>query len=209
MLIPYETVLSILHKHSIHVRGILHIGAHECEELAAYVKHGQQKEDITWVEANPTLVEQMRAKGIPVYHAAISDKEEQLPFYITNNGQSSSLLPFGTHQASYPWCKVVDTIQVQTQTLASFLRSNEIPMQTRNVWNLDIQGAELSALQSAGDFLQYADAIYTEVNVQYVYKDCGLLQDLDVFLMKKGFIRVAISMTDQGWGDALYVRTAQ
>ena len=206
MLIPFHRIKAHLLQKGIAISGILHIGAHECEELRDYVAGGVPATAVDWVEANPALVARMAEKGIHVHNAAVSDVEAELPFYITNNGQSSSLLPFGTHEASYPWCKVVDTITVKTQTLANLITTKNIPIATRNFWNLDIQGAELSALKSAGDAINSADAIYAEVNTQEVYKGCALLPDLDAFLETKGLKRELISMTDAGWGDALYVR---
>jgi FkbM family methyltransferase len=207
MLIPFHRIKAFLAGKGISIKGILHIGAHECEELRDYVAQGVSADSVDWVEANPALVSRMAERGIKVHNAAVSDVEAELPFYITNNGQSSSLLPFGTHEASYPWCKVVETITVRTQTLSTLIQEKSIPIHQRNFWNLDIQGAELSALKSASDAINHADAIYAEVNTQEVYKGCGQLPELDAFLESKGFKRVMISMTDAGWGDALYVRS--
>jgi FkbM family methyltransferase len=204
MLIPFNKIKGFLQTKNIIINGVLHIGAHECEELAAYIQEGVS--EIDWIEANPELVERMKKRGVLVHNAAISDEEAELPFYVTNNGQSSSLLPFGTHEQSYPWCKVVDTIKVKTQRLDSVVKVADIQIERRNFWNLDIQGAELKALRSAGHLINFADAIYCEVNTQEVYKGCALLSELDEFLEEKGLKREMISMTDQGWGDALYVR---
>jgi FkbM family methyltransferase len=206
MLIPFRTLVPFLAAKGIHVRGILHIGAHECEELKDYVAQGVPATAVDWIEANPELVARMAARGIHVHQAAVSDVEAELPFHITNNGQSSSLLEFGTHAASYPWCKVVKTLTVKTETLQGVVARTGIPVSERNFWNLDIQGAELSALRSAGDLLRHADAIYAEVNTQEVYRGCGQLPELDAFLESQGFKREMISMTKEGWGDALYVR---
>ena len=159
MLIPFAQVKQYLNQKNIQIRGILHIGAHECEELKDYKQHGVSQENITWIEANPTLVTRMKERGISVIQAAVHNQEQELPFYVTNNGQSSSLLQFGTHEKNYPWCKVVATINVKTQTLETVIRDHTIPMEQRNFWNLDIQGSELVALQSSKDFIYFADAI--------------------------------------------------
>lgn len=206
MLIPFKNVNQILLAHNIKVKGVLHIGAHECEEQVQYTANGVPAGNVDWVEANPELVERMASRGINVHHSAISDVVETLPFHITNNGQSSSLLDFGTHAHSYPWCKVVKTIEVTTERLSSLIERKCIPMKDRNFWNLDIQGVELKALKSADDAISYADAIYSEVNTQEVYKGCNLLSEMDSFLELKGFKRHSISMTEHGWGDALYIR---
>jgi FkbM family methyltransferase len=208
MLIPFHKLVPFLASKGISVKGVIHIGAHECEELPDYLRDGVAINEIDWIEANPALVARMATRGVVVHNAAISDIEADLPFHITNNGQSSSLLEFGTHEASYPWCKVVETITVRTKRLDTFIIEKSIPMERRNFWNLDIQGAELNALRSAGDNINFADAIYAEVNTQEVYKGCGQLPELDTFLASKGFKREMISMTPAGWGDALYVRVS-
>ncbi len=206
MLIPYSQVCKILRENGINVTGVLHIGAHECEELDAYISNGIKKENIVWIEANPDLVQRMNARGTYVYNAAISDTENEVPFYVTNNGQSSSLLEFGTHAKYYPWCVVSNVITVKTERLDSFIQLNHININNYNFWNLDIQGSELAALISAGDNITAADAIYCEVNTEEVYKGCSLLGDLDTYLASHGFTRHSISMTDANWGDALYIK---
>ena len=54
--------------------------------------------------------------------------------------------------------------------------------------------------------LEYVDYIYTEINTLDVYENCVNVVDLDRFLGRFGFSRVATKETDQGWGDALYSR---
>ena len=206
MLIPFSEIIGILKDHNIYVRGVFHIGAHECEEQRQYLEHNISAENIDWVEANPELVDLMASRGIKVHHSAVSDEEKDASFFITNNGQSSSLLEFGTHEESYPWCKVVKTINIKTERLSSLIKRCDIPIKERNFWNLDIQGMELKCLQSADEAIQYADAIYSEVNTQEVYKGCTVLPEMDTFLESKGFKRHSISMTEYGWGDALYIR---
>ena len=41
-------------------------------------------------------------------------------------------------------------------------------------------------------YIQYVQFIYTEVNTEKVYKDCGLLSEIDEFLKKKGFTRIVL-----------------
>jgi len=207
MLIPFSECCRILQGYNRKPTGVLHLGAHECEELIDYINNGVDPQKIYWVDAIKEKVDQMKSKGVAnVFCAALDDKERTIKFNITNNGQSSSLLEFGTHQASYPYIQIVESREVTTQTLKSFIECNDIKMEGCNFWNLDIQGKELDVLRSGEDYLIYADALYCEVNTQDVYKGCGRLEELDAFLYNKGFLRVTIKMTEQGWGDALYVR---
>jgi len=207
MLIPFSECCLILKSYNRKPTGILHLGAHECEELVDYVNNEVDPQKIYWVDAIKEKVDQMKSKGVAnVFCAALNNKEETIKFNITNNGQSSSLLEFGTHQASYPYIHVVESREVTTQTLKTFIESNNIKMEGCNFWNLDIQGKELDVLRSGEEYLAYVDALYCEVNTQEVYKGCSTLDHLDAFLQEKEFLRVSIKMTDQGWGDALYVR---
>jgi len=207
MLIPFAECCQIMSSYNKLPTGILHIGAHECEELVDYVNNGVNPLKIYWIDAIKEKVDQMKSKGVEnVFCAALDNKEQAIKFNITNNGQSSSLLDFGTHKLSYPHIHVVESREVTTQTLKSFIESNKIKMEGCNFWNLDIQGKELDVLRSGEEYLIYAEALYCEVNTHEVYKGCGTLDELDAFLQEKGFLRIAIKMTEQGWGDALYIK---
>ena len=66
---------------------------------------------------------------------------------------------------------------------------------------------ELKAMKSMGEHINKFDYIYTEVNTEYVYKNCALLKDIDQYLSKFGFKRAAIKMCGNfGWGDAFYLK---
>ena len=213
MLIEFSIVYRYLVDLGKPPRGVLHLGAHECEEKEVYNQHGIPDTKIVWVDGNEHLVERMKARGVPnLYHALVDETERDVNFYITNNGQSSSILEMGTHKDLYTNITVVETRQQRTTTLEKLVEDNKIDMSNLNFWNFDIQGAELLALKGATQLLKYADALYLEVNTEEVYKNCAKLHELDSFLASHGFQRVAISMyknlnpTDDGWGDALWVR---
>ena len=61
------------------------------------------------------------------------------------------------------------------------------------------------ALKGATQSIKYAKAIYLEVNEQELYKNCGLLHEIDIFLSKYNFKRVLTEITSHGWGDAFYI----
>lgn len=207
MLIPFENVQQFLQTWSKRVTGILHLGAHECEEKKDYNAGGIPDSKIVWIDGNKDKVLEMRLKGIDkIYCALIDEEEHDVTFHITNNGQSSSILPLDTHRTHYPHIVVTEERKLRTTTLQKFITEQSIHIKELNFWNLDIQGAELAALKGAGDFIQYADFIYVEVNVESLYKGCALLPELDAFLSSKGFQRAGMKLVEQGWGDALYVR---
>ena len=75
-----------------------------------------------------------------------------------------------------------------------------------NFVNIDIQGAELIALQGMEEQLKFLDYVYLEVNEKHLYEDCALIPEVNKFLLARGFKGVAIKMTNHGWGDALYIK---
>ncbi len=209
MLIPFDQVFMYLAMQGKHIQGVFHIGAHECEEKEMYNKCEIQDSNIVWIDGNDTKIKEMKEKypTIRLYTALIDETEREVKFYITNNGQSSSILPLETHKNHYPDIVVSEERVCQTTSVKKFIESNHIQMDKLNFWNLDIQGTELSALKGAAEYIKYADAIYCEVNVENLYKGCALLPELDAYLQSQGFDRVAMKLMPQGWGDALYVRS--
>jgi FkbM family methyltransferase len=207
MLISFEEINKILLSNNINITGSFHIGAHECEELLFYNNLRLKQEDIIWIDAISAKVNKATKRGIPnVYNAVITDKDdEDIVFNISNNVQSSSVLDFGTHSQEHPSVVYVDKINVKSITIDTFFKRNNIDASKFNFWNFDIQGAELMALKGAIKSIQYAKALYLEVNEKELYKNCGLITDIDTFLSQYNFKRVLTNMTCHGWGDALYV----
>jgi len=211
MLISSDAITKALTDNNIHIFGSFHLGAHDCEELQFYNKIGLKQEDVVWIDAIPLKVNQAIKRGIPnVYNAVITDKDdEEVIFNISNNVQSSSVLDFGTHAQEHPSVVYVDKFTSKSITIDTFFERNKIDASKYNFWNFDIQGAELMALKGATQSIKYAKAIYLEVNEKELYKNCGLITDVDAFLLQYNFKRVLTNMTQHGWGDALYVLKTQ
>lgn len=184
--------------------GVLHIGAHEGEELDSYTRNGWLP--ITWVEAQPAKIEFLKRK-LPnesnfLIQAAIWDKAgEKLVLKITNNTESTSLLDLNTHTTRHPEIFVESTHEVETSTLDNLSLPTKV-----NYLSLDIQGSELKALQGFESGIDKIDWIYTEVNKEALYKGCAIVDDMDTFLENRGFKREITVWTKFGWGDALYIR---
>lgn len=192
------------------VRGVIHIGAHECEERGGYVTClGLDDSKIVWIDALKEKVEEIKAinRDIMIYNECISDKDDdKVSFMVTDNYQSSSMLNFKTHAIEHPHVKEKERILMKTKTLKTFYADNGINDKDYNFMNIDIQGAELLALKGAGNILKGMDYLYLEVNVAELYEGCCLLPEVDEYLSSYGFKRVVTEMTSHGWGDAFYTR---
>jgi FkbM family methyltransferase len=204
MLIPFKECCQICPQK---IRGIIHIGAHDLEELYAYILNDVNPTNIIWIDA---IKEKVIAKQNQhnIHHLCVSDTDnEDVVFHITNNGQSSSVLDFGTHKNSYQHIKFIKDVPMKTTRMDTFIKNNNIDITRYNMINIDIQGLEGKALKGFGDFLQYFDCIYTEVNTQEVYINCAKIWELDEYLNKFGFKRIKTVMWgSDGWGDAIYIK---
>ena len=199
--------VSELHKNwGINPNGVLHVGAHLGEEAEDYQKFKWLP--AIWIEAQPTLVEQLQLKLKPPMHRIIAAaiwniNDVRLKLHVASNSMSSSLLDFGSHSNSYPEITFVEEIEVITKRLDKLIELEDMP----NFLCIDIQGAELPAIQSLGELILKLDYIFVEVNRREVYKECTKVKELDFYLDSKDFKRVTTRwFFKQGWGDALYIR---
>ena len=204
MLIP-----NLFQKWNIRAKGIIHVGAHYCEERGIYANGGCDDSKVIWIEGNPEIYEGIIASPFPVkiYNALISDGEHDVDFIITNNdGMSSSFLELKEHLIEHPHCREAKRIQLKTMTLPQFLDKNSIDPANHDFLIMDIQGAELHALRGMEGILSNFNHMYLEVNTKELYAGCGLLHEIIDFLRPHGFVLRDILMTEHGWGDAYFSR---
>ena len=192
-------------KYNINFKGILHVGAHECEEINDYCRYIPPNL-ILWIEALEDKVKLCKSKypNTFIENAVVSDKVEIVKFNRSNNGQSSSILELGLHKHFHPHVWYTNSYEVETKMLKDIINKYNIEY---NFLNLDIQGAELKALKGMEEYLPKVDYIYTEVNSDYVYENCCIVTELDSYLEKFGLFRVETKWCENyRWGDAFYIR---
>lgn len=194
----------LVRKYNIEFSGILHVGAHECEEIHDYERY-ISRDKVLWIDALQDKVDLSKQKfpDIFIEQAVVSDTKDIVTFHRSNNGQSSSILELGLHKQYHPQVWYVDSFVAETKLLKDIICNYDIPY---NFINLDIQGAELKALKGMAEYLPKIDYIYSEVNSDYVYEGCALVTELDEYLLQFGLHRVETKWTDCKWGDAFYIR---
>lgn len=189
-------------------KGIIHIGAHLMEERNDYLSFGL--DNTIWIEANLNLIKQisnLKGEKEKVFNYAITDVDNEIcDLKITNNGQSSSLLDLKLHLNHHPHIHVVENSKVITRRMDTLLNDEKITIHNYDFLNIDVQGVELLVLKSFGKLLENIKYIYTEINTDYLYENCTLLNEIDSYLETFGFLRVETSMTQYQWGDALYMK---
>jgi FkbM family methyltransferase len=205
MLLNLKTLVK---KYTIKTSGVIHIGAHEGEEVLAYKQLFDNDIPIHLFEPQQKYFEIIKSKyqdskNIKLYKYGCGEKlQEQQLNIASNDGASSSILEPKLHLEIHPDIKFTSKEVINIRTLDSF------GIEDTNFINIDIQGYELKALKGSINTLLKIKYIYIEVNKREVYKNCPLVQEIDSFLDKFGFIRVATKYAYDTlpWGDALYIK---
>ncbi|MEB3343439.1 FkbM family methyltransferase [Okeania sp.] len=202
-------IAALCQEHSINISGVVHIGAHMGQELGEYQRMNVKK--VLFIEANPVVSERLQKQvanlhNVQVVNCAITNRNGIVNLHVTSNEQSSSILPLKGHSNIYPNIKETHQVNVPGKTLDTLLQELGNQPEEFNFLNIDIQGAELLALQGATNLLKYVDAINTEINYEELYEGCALIDEIDEFLEQHGFERVATTTPNPTWGDAFYIR---
>jgi len=132
------------------------------------------------------LLRQTFGDRIEVVQAALSDEIGQAEMYVTEQDDSSSLLPIGTNQEQISGTKVASVeTSVPLVTLDSVLSERALvgPM----LLKIDVQGNELKALRGAIASLSKIDMIYCECSYRELYVGQALAAEIIDFLGQHGF----------------------
>jgi FkbM family methyltransferase len=196
---------------SVAPRGVIHVGAYEGKDLKIYENLGVSK--ALFIEANPEAFKRLEENiadtsiEVKAVNCAISNQNGEVEFYVYSLPKSSSILPLKLYRNIYPNIKETQKLTVAVKTLDKLLEELNISPQEFNLLSLDIQGAELLALQGATNLLKHIEAINTKVCYEELYEGGALIEEIDQFLRKKGFGRQAVAKPyHPSWGDAFYSR---
>ncbi len=138
------------------------------------------------------------------------EENKLMKFNVTNNFQSSSIFELKDHSIFYPEIHVTETKEVQCYRLDSLIQVSPsyLPWHDFDFINVDTQGAELAVLKGLGLYLNQGSikGVYLEVNERSLYENIPLVDEIDTFMRQHGFARLVSHWTDEGWGDALYLK---
>ena len=191
---------------------ILEAGAHRGEDT--------KKMSICWpkskiyaFEPGPVAYRELQEKtnnllNVNCYPYALSDKAGKSDFYICTNGTSaSSLLPPKPILAPYLFF-LEPPIQVDCITIDEWATKNNVS-HIDFMW-LDMEGAELKALQASPIILSTLKVIYMEVNYQEFREGNCFYNEVKDWLEPQGFKEVwnhSWVVGELDWqGNILFVR---
>ena len=197
--------------HNLNPIGVLHVGAHQAEELEQYLHNGfANTNPIIWIEAQNELAENLRTRLDPaknrVYCGVAWDVDGvKKVFNITSKSASSSLFELEKHKEYHPEIDIVRRIEVTTSRLDTLLTDLDV----FDFVVLDIQGAESQAIAGLGRRIADVKWIYTEVSKSELYAGGSTFVNLENQMTALGFKRVFTAIDrGTGCGDALYAKSS-
>jgi len=198
-----------LQKYSIRPRGVIHIGAHMCQERNRYVANGISDDRIVWIEGNPMVYERCKfvmeheyKLRINLFNAIIGD-DADVEFHVPTWEEAGSICDIKPKEQST--LTELCSFKSRSTTLGSFMVQNNLDPCAYNFLTLDVQGAELLVLKGAD--LKKFDWIFTEVSEVSQYTNGVLWPELRDYLLANGFELVEYKTNDHGtfvYGDALF-----
>lgn len=198
--------LELVKKYDIRSNGVIHVGAHYCEELSDYVAAGIKKYVLVepCKESFDELTKRMSFIDQAIlFNCACGDTVGKMEMNTgsQNKGQSNSLLKMEKHLDIHPGITLDKVETVQVELLDNIMKGLGI----YRMLVMDCQGYEDRVLRGATRTLEMIDYIYTEVNQDEVYRGCARVEDMDNILYR--FKRVETGRWIGGmWTDALYIR---
>ena len=176
---------------------------------------------IVAIECNPNTLDRCRrniatSSRITLIDKAVNSYSGRCVFYPIDPLKTTTTWKDGNPGASslfvangeYPVeTYVQDKVEVDCVRLDDLCKQHHIHA-IDIIW-MDLQGAELLALQSAGDLLDKVRYIYTEVSHRPIYEGQCLFDDVEAFLNARGFRRCTKIDTTRWQQDAIYENTRE
>ncbi|MBE7445840.1 MAG: FkbM family methyltransferase [Planctomycetia bacterium] len=198
------------------IKIIIEIGARDCAETLAFNRLLKNSTIYTF-ECNPATLPICRTRvknynSIHLIEKAITNLDGKIKFFQIdqkrtkttwedgNPGASSLLKVSGKYQIED---YVQNEIEVEAITLNNFIKTYNIKV-IDLLW-MDIQGAELLALQGLKENIHNIKFIHLEVEFFGIYQDQPLFKDIKTFLNRHGFLLLKFTSFGKYAADAVFV----
>ena len=196
---------------------IFDIGSRDCKqslEFASYFPNSS----IYAFECNPTTLSICRSnientKQITLIDKAVNIYDGRCKFFPINSEKTITTWSDGNPGASSLFkangqydieTYVQDEIEVDCTRIDTIMKKNNIN-HVDIIW-MDLQGAELLALESFGELINNVKFIHTEVSFKPMYEGQVLFSEIHDFLLNRGFTNIT-PIERKGWqSDIIYMR---
>jgi FkbM family methyltransferase len=200
------------------IKTVVEAGARDCTETAEFSRRLPDA-SIYAFECNPSTLAACRdtIERLPnatLIEQAVADRDGTITFYPIDQDLTDTEWEDGNPGASSlfkasdeypPENYVQNEITVDATKLGTFLKRESIS-HVDLLW-MDIQGAELMALNGLEEHIYDVKAIHTEVEFFEIYADQPLFADIRRFLNRRGFRLAAFTLVGPYSADAIFLNS--
>jgi FkbM family methyltransferase len=203
-------------------RGVIHVGAHNGQEVDLYRQYGFK--NILLIEANPQLAHALQtrygdAQDVRVVLGAATneDGDQLLKIHTSRSGsiEAASLLELKDFKTIVATLHTPAEVSVPGFRIDSLFGAGKLDIALYNFMVLDIQGAELRALQGAPLTAQALDAIQAEAGIIEMYAGGASYADLEIHFhgsnktLRKGVLHELYNASGRfpAWGEFYFSQT--
>ena len=178
---------------------IFDVGSRDCKQSIEFYKTFPNRK-IYAFECNPNTLHLCKKNIIPyrdritLIKGAVCDYDGRITFYPINQQKTKTTWEDGNPGASSLFKSngkytvetyVQDEITTNCHRLDTIMKKHNIPS-VDIIW-MDLQGAELLALEGLGNYLSNVEYIYTEVSHKEIYTGQVMYKELNDYMIKNNF----------------------
>ena len=168
----YRVKISHFTEQGFMPKGVIHIGAHDGEEVQYYQMLGI--DNIICFEPLPDVVKTFKKKypDVRIEQYALSNKTEQREFYNYKDGregQSSSFFPVKIESSAMTG-ELFEKITVEAIRFDQWMQGKHINIEDYDCVVIDVQGAELEVLEGLGPWIEFFKYYNIECSEKATYE---------------------------------------
>ena len=188
-----STLFTFTHE-GYNVRGVIHVGANEGQEMHWYLSH--KLLPMVCFEPHPDAYNRLVEKwsgwsdDVTFVNCALGNEDGELTMRVPEDGddeKTSSLIPIPTPGHGWTEVPMADVLRVPVRRFDSWAKESGVYLEAYNALAIDVQGMELQVLEGFGDLLQHFEFLAVEVSRVPVYEGEPSADEVIAWLAERGY----------------------
>jgi FkbM family methyltransferase len=191
-----ESTLYTFTKAGYPLRGTIHVGANEGQEVYWYAAH--RLLPLICFEPHPVAYQQLIEKNrewaddVEFVQCALGSEDGTLTLKVPLDGDTQRTSRYDPlHLDGHDWTDVpmAELVDVPVRRFDSWAKENDVFLPAYNTLSIDVQGMEMEVLEGFGDTLTGFEFLCVEMSERPVYDGEVPAADVIAWLAERGFQR--------------------